>query len=194
MLKTIYLFALVLVLSCSHTLNISPDLRTLNNKSEKLSKRKIGYYISQSNRDMLVIDSTTSGDKLEYFPYRDLESGFVKILYNTHEEVEKMLNPVGVEGDNKKAMYIFIPEIRTKAISTSILTWPPSSFNIEFLVKVVDGDGKLVTEKNYKAEGAATFTDWQKDFSHAGKDASSKVLKMFLEELSNEEKFYPEKK
>ena len=110
----------------------------------KLSNR-IGYYIPDSARSLEVESGAGGGDKVKYFPYRELEPSFRAMLGNVFSSVAK----IG-DGADAKAMaednigYIISPKVVTSSSSTSGVRWPPTNFTFELTCDVRTVDGKTI--------------------------------------------------
>lgn len=63
--------ALVTLAGCAHPVSIRSDVAYP--KGQAANSASVGYYISDSNRSLEVTTPAGGGDKIRYFPYRDLE-------------------------------------------------------------------------------------------------------------------------
>jgi hypothetical protein len=182
-MKFLISLLVVFLFGCTHTINISSNLNSVKNKSE-ITNKKIGFYISPANRDKEVTDSTTGGDKVAYYPYRDLESSIYKVLFEAFKDVRKMDSfPSESVLKEQGVSYVFIPEVITEASNDSIFFWPPTRFKINLGVKAIDSKGQIAWTKNFEKTGEATRDEWRENFGAAGSKANELVMKEFLEEL-----------
>ena len=132
---------------CAHPISIAPNLASIDTKTslpEKV-KAKIAYYIPQESLNREVTTPGGGGDNVRYFPYRDAEVGYEKMLSNTFETVVKRTQPAGsnkvLDGDTN---FLLEPELITISGSTGFFTWPPTNFSVDMTSRVRDLSGKLV--------------------------------------------------
>lgn len=187
-----YFLATVLLLSsvlagCAHPINMKPDL-SLINASDRAGRieKDVGYYISDAARSLEVTTPGGGGDKVRYFPYRDMEPGFYKALAEVFRGVTKIQNPAD-KATLKTAgvSLVIVPEIATTSFSDSIITWPPTVFSVSLTCTITDADGKLLETLKVNGDGRASFNEFSGNFSlsavRASNDAIAKLVKALSE-------------
>lgn len=179
--------AVVLVLGgCAHPISLAPNVANIagagSGGAGKIDKR-VGLVITDADKAREVITPGGGGDKVSYFPYRDLEAGLYFALAESFASVTKVSGVADAKVKGDRLNLIITPEIRTTSYSDSILTWPPTLFNIELTCKVVDDSGKAVTELRVVGDGRASFDEFRSDFSLSAKRASDDLLKKLVKAL-----------
>jgi hypothetical protein len=163
---------------CAHPINITPSMTSLDvaGQSAKIPK-KIGYYVSPEDRTLEVTTPAGGGDSIKYRPYAELESGLYKVLANTFADVYfvKSLDDKSFLSE-QKISYVLIPKIQTNSSSDSLLTWPPTNFNISIECRAITPGGEEVWKTTATGEGQATFKEFVSEYSLAGRRASERVL------------------
>ena len=126
--------ALVLSLGgCAHPISMAPNLDAIPTAAGKStpSKKKVGFYIADSATAQEVTTPGGGGDKVRYFPYRDLEPGLYKALGTVFRDVTKIKNPADAAEIRASGIQLLItPEITTDSSSSSPFTWPPTAFTV----------------------------------------------------------------
>jgi hypothetical protein len=172
----IILSLLALLGGCAHSIVITPDASKLPAAS-KQSANKVGYFISNEERARRVVTPGGGGDKVEYAPYKELESGIYRVLNNVFASVEQLKseNDVAYIAE-KKINFVFRPTITTNSSSSSVFTWPPTDFEVTIEIKATDNAGKVVWQDKATGRGKAEFSEFKSDFSLSAKRASEAVL------------------
>ena len=70
----------LVLFGCAHPINMNPDLARIEAAGLKVVDMQVGYHISDASKAVEVTTPGGGGDKVRYFPYRDLEPGFYKAL------------------------------------------------------------------------------------------------------------------
>lgn len=185
-LLTTLLFAL-LVGACSHPIVITPDADKISAVSDerKINKR-VGYYMTLAQRDAPVVTPGGGGDSVKYYPYRDIESSFYRVLSNVFSDVTLLKSASDREALEKHEVVLIIkPEIHTTSQSSSIVTWPPTDFSVEITCQITDRSGKEIASTRVTGYGKAEFSEFVSDFSLAGKRASFDALVRTQDALLN---------
>ena len=133
-----------LLAACAHPIGIGP-LETPTRNEAGLSPKKVAYVMTDADRAREVITPGGGGDKVSYFPYRDLEKASRDALRAVYSDVfvvkaandREAIRAVG-------ASYVFTPVITTTSESPSLFTWPPTKFGIDLSCAVTDADGRPV--------------------------------------------------
>lgn len=179
------LLLVAIVSGCAHPISLGGDVTSLAGTGTGKLDKAVGLSMTDEDRKREVIGPGGGGDKISYLPYRDLEIGLYIALSETFASVSRVTGindpKVKVDGLN----YIVTPAISTTSYSPSIFTWPPTIFTIELACKVVDADGKAVTEVRVMGEGRAEFDEFKGDFSLSAKRAADDALKKLIKALSD---------
>ncbi|WP_232419774.1 hypothetical protein [Methyloversatilis discipulorum] len=166
---------------------ITPDADKISAVSDdrKINKR-VGYYMTLAQRDAPVVTPGGGGDSIKYYPYRDIEGGFYRVLSNVFSDVTLLKSASDQEAlDKYEVVLIIKPEIRTTSQSSSIVTWPPTDFSVELSCQITDRSGKEVAATRVTGQGKAEFSEFVSDFSLAGKRASFDALVKTQDALLN---------
>jgi hypothetical protein len=164
---------------CAHPLTITPNLAKLEREAGAPAriKAKVGYYISDSARSQQVTTPGGGGDKVTSVPYRDVETGLYMMLNNVFEGVTRLTAPTDAKAISSNGLsYIITPEIVANSSSSSMLTWPPTDFNIDLSCTITDLDGKVIDSPKVVGHGKAEFAEFKADFALAGKRAAEDAL------------------
>jgi hypothetical protein len=175
---------------CAHPIVVTPDLVDLKYESADPIDKNVGYYISKENRDKKVITSGGGGDKVSYYPYKELEPALQKTLSNVFRRVY----PLQSQDDTKaieahSIAYVFTPTISTNSSSDSVVTWPPTNFTVVLACKAVNPEGKTIWEKQFTGDGVAEFGEFKSDFSLSAKRASQSAFSQFQRALAQDPQF-----
>jgi hypothetical protein len=179
-------FAIVLT-GCARPLVIAPNIDKITaSTTDKSIAKNAGYYVADDTRAKEVTTPGGGGDKVNYFPYRDIETAFYKMLDNVFDNVTKLKAPEDTEAISKnKLSYIVTPAIVTNSSSPSAFTWPPTKFSVELTCNITDSAGNKVMSLKVLGEGAAEFDEFKSDYSLSGRrateDALMKMQKALLE-------------
>ncbi|HJW81445.1 MAG TPA: hypothetical protein VJ396_04300 [Acidiferrobacterales bacterium] len=170
--------AFAVITGCAHPIVISPDVSNLErNKRAQPIAKNVAYYISPEARAKAVETPGGGGDKVSYFPYKDIETSFYKMLSNVFNNVTLLNSPNDVAAINKQAIkYVITPDITTDSSSPSPFTWPPTKFTMNLTCKISDASGKLVSSIVVVGEGNAEFDEFKSDFALSAKRASLDAL------------------
>ncbi len=152
--------------------------------------KNVGYYISKEDREKQVTTPGGGGDKVSYYPYREMEPALYKTLSNVFRRAYALDSHNDSQTIQAKTIaFVFTPRIATNSSSESALTWPPTKFTVILSCQAVDPSGKTVWEKQFKGEGTAEFEEFKKDFSLAAKRASQSTFEQFQRALANDPEF-----
>ncbi len=176
----------LLLVGCAHPISMAPPMSAFDGKqaNAKISKN-VGYYITEEDRAREVTTPGGGGDKVRYFPYKDLEPGLYKVLSNAFSDVYvvKSLNDKNYLAD-KKISYVIVPKIETTSSSSSAFTWPPTNFTVSLECRALSPDGAVVWQTTAKGEGKATFGEFKSDFSLSARRASEQALLELQKQIS----------
>lgn len=174
---------ILLLTGCAHPISLTPDLAKIPPASSKIAKTA-GYVIAETNRWREVTTPGGGGDKVRYFPYRDLEPGFRKVLSEVFDKVAKLSGPDDAAIAAQNVSLVITPTITTTSSSSSALTWPPTSFTIELNCAVLDARGQPVTQIKSQGEGRATFDEFKHEFALAARRAAEDALENLVKALA----------
>ena len=172
---------------CAHPLVISPDLARIERPSDlTVIDKSVAYFIAPELLGRQVTTPGGGGDSVSYHPYRDLEAALYKMLGNVFRSVNRLKAAADRETiNNNSVSYVMTPEITTTSLSSSIFTWPPTSFSVALTLDVADAAGKSMSRISSRGDGQAEFDEFKSDFSLSGKraalDAVLKMQKQLLE-------------
>jgi len=177
---------LIFIGACAHPINISPKVMADEVAAPNI-KKSVAYVITQSDRDLEVTTDGGGGDKVRYFPYRDLESGIYQALSALFSRVT-LVRTLSDEATLSKndASLVMVPKITTSSSSDGMFTWPPTQFSIVIDYRFQDRSGGEVYRNMVMGEGRATFSEFSaaRDFALAGRRAAEDVLKKLKDQIS----------
>lgn len=174
---------LALLTACAHPIGISP-LETPVRNEAGLNPKKVAYVMTEADRSKEVITAGGGGDKVSYFPYRDLEKSIRDALRAVYADVF-----VVKSASDREALagfgvsYVFSPSITTYTDSPSLFTWPPTRFDIHLTCEVIDAEGKAVTTLQSHAKGTAEFAEFKSDFGLAGRRAAAQLSEQLKQQV-----------
>ena len=175
----------VALFGCAHPINLAPDLTSVKSGGSILIGKQVGYHISDASRAIEITTAGGGGDKVRYFPYRDMEAGFYKALAEVFKSVTKVANPKDAAAISASGISLLIvPEISTTSSSSSIVTWPPTEFSVTLSCTVVDAKGQNVTNIKVQGTGQAEFSEFKSNFSLAAVRASNDALQKLVKALA----------
>jgi hypothetical protein len=176
--------ACVFLFGCAHPISMNPDLTTVVAPAEtKPIDKKVGYYIADSLRTLEVTTPGGGGDKVRYFPYRDIEPGLYKALSEVFTGVSKVQSKDPVALKTGGISLLIVPEITTNSSSDGAFTWPPTQFTVNLVCTITDASGSPVKTIRVSGEGAATFGEFKSNFSLAAVRATNEALAKLIKAL-----------
>lgn len=178
--------ACAVMVGCAHPITMNPDLALLKpTPGASVIPKDVGYYIADANRSLQITTPGGGGDKVSYFPYRDIEPGLYKALAEVFRSVSKIQNPGDRAALKKSGISLLItPDIKTTSFSESIVTWPPTLFTVTLDCAITDTDGQLVQRLQVSGEGRATFSEFAGNLSLSAVRASNDALAKLIKALS----------
>lgn len=184
--KTIALAVVsVALFGCAHPITTSPDIADVKTPATPEIAKRVGYYISAADKALEVTTPGGGGDKVRYFPYRDLETGLYKVFSGTFSSVTLLAQPPTAESMRAQGLVFAItPKISTGSSSDSMLTWPPTSFTVELQCTVLDDAAAEVSTVRVVGFGNATFSEFVGNFALAATRASTDALNKLSVELN----------
>ena len=170
---------LTLLAACAHPIAIGP-LDTAVRDETRLNAKKVAYVMTDADRNKEVITPGGGGDKVSYFPYRDLEKSIRDGLRAVYADVFVIQSLSDQETIRSQGVsYVFSPTITTTSDSPSLFTWPPTKFSIDLSCLVSDAHGKVLTTVKAQSSGAAEFSEFKSDFGLAGRRAAAQLSTEF---------------
>lgn len=180
--------AIALLGACAHPISLEPT--TVPDRAEaNLVRKKVAYVISDADRGKEVTTPGGGGDKVSYFPYRDMEKAIRSALRAVYEDVTAVKSAGDLPAIQEAGVaYVFTPEIVTSSSSPSPFTWPPTKFSAEVSCTVTDPQGAVVAKVRANGEGAAEFAEFKSDFSLSARRAVADVATKLAQEIRSNEK------
>ena len=169
--------------ACINTINIKPDLTKIEPVSKSAARipLNVGFYLPEGAIERPLIDE----NNLRYFAYRDIETGYQKMLTNVFASATRLPSTHGGSPPpSDKVDLIFTPEITTKSGGSDALTWPPTSFTVNLTSNVQDAKGKPVATVIVTGTGSAGSAERLKVTGIAGTRAMEDALLKMQAELS----------
>jgi hypothetical protein len=171
------LLCALLLAACAHPISLAPNLTKLDPPAGAVRAGTVGLYVSTADKERQVITPGGGGDKVSYYPYRELEAGIFKTLGSVYERVIVVASPTDVDALTKAGVSMVArPQIITQSSSSSILTWPPTDFQVQLSCTFADLGGTAIAETLVTGIGHADFEEFKSDFSLAAKRASEDAL------------------
>lgn len=171
---------------CAHPITLAPNLEAVSNPDATRIPKTVALHVTNSQRALQLETPGGGGDKVSYFPYKDLETG----LYKALSEVFANVTAVSTVAD-KTALQaagvnlVVTPEITTYSFSDSIVTWPPTKFGVTLTCAVTDVNGAPLTTVKVTGDGFAPFEEFKANYSlsavRASNDALTKLIKALKE-------------
>ena len=135
----------VLTGGCAHTISVVPtEVVRSSNMPDRL-KEVIGVYIPAEAIRLEVATPGGGGDSVKYFPYRDIELGFHKMLATVFQDVVQVskINDKS-EFERRGITYVISPVIITNSGSTNSTVWEPTNFSADLTSEIRDTSGKIL--------------------------------------------------
>ena len=174
---------LALLTACAHPIGISP-LETPVRNEAGLNPKKVAYVMTEADRAREVITPGGGGDKVSYFPYRDLEKSIRDALRSVYADVFVVKSASDREAIASFGVsYVFSPGITTSSSSPSPFTWPPTQFAIDLTCEVSDTEGKPVTSVKAQGKGTAEFAEFKSDFGLSGRRAAAQLSEQLKQQV-----------
>ena len=182
-------FILATLSGCAHSIDITPSLTKIEEQSVSASKvkSKVGFYIPEDVINIEITSAGGGGDNVRYFPYKNIETGYMRMLTNVFEEVIRFRSANEVSDAPKQDVkYVIEPVMVTTSGSTGFFTWPPTNFTVDLTSNMRDKLGKTVANPRVIGNGQVDFIlDMHGDYGLAGRlameDAILKMQRALLE-------------
>lgn len=177
-----------LLAACSHPITMITETAPPRSMAHLVPK-KVAYVMTDAQRDQQVTSPGGSGDRVSYYPYRDLEKSIRDALRAVYRDVI-VLRTAGDAKANEAAgvSLVFTPQIKTDSSSSSWVTWPPTSFTAEVNCVVSDAAGAEVTRVRAVGNGTANFGEFNGDYGLAARRAATRLTTQLSSEIRRNEK------
>lgn len=177
-----------LLAACAHPISLEPT-QVPERKEAALVKKKVGYVITDADKAKEVTTPGGGGDKVSYYPYRDMEKALRGALRTVYEDVSTVKAANDLPAIQQAGLaYVFTPQITTTSSSSSPFTWPPTQFGVEVSCTVTDPQGAVVAQVRANGAGAAEFSEFRSDFSLSARRAVADVVEKLALEVRRNEK------
>lgn len=152
--------AAVFLSGCVHPLVFSPDITKVEREVDNPPriKKNVGYYIDDKVKNQEVNFTLPGGDGISYFPYRDIETTFDKMLSNVFENVTKLNSPADSMKKNE-INFVITPVIATFP-SGDGMHWAPTGFKVDLTCNIKDASGTQIANTRVVGEGQAGGTEF----------------------------------
>jgi hypothetical protein len=170
---------------CAHPLTLSPNLTAISGTVEKKIDKRVGLLVTDTDRQVQVTTPGGGGDKVSYFPYRDLEPALYVALSESFASVARVASITDPKVAAERLDYIVKPSVQTTSFSDSVLTWPPTLFTIELVLSVNDSTGRLVTELRVMGEGRAGFDEFKSQPGLSANRAAEDAVKKLIQAIGS---------
>ena len=168
---------------CAHPISLSGDVSTVVGRGSKKVDKSAGLYIPADLMAREVISAGGGGDKVSYFPYRDMETGLYAAMSETFASVSRINGRDDPRVAADRLDYVFTPTISTTSHSPSLFTWPPTIFTIIVEGRIDDPKGQLVANVRAAGDGRAEFDEFKENPSLSAKRAAESVLRELVKAL-----------
>ena len=179
---TVSVFA-VLIVGCAHPITMNTETAPERNDSTLIQK-KVAYAISSAERGRKVITPGGGGDRVSYFPYRDLEKPIRDALRAVYVDVVAIKTAADAIAIKESGVsLIFTPVIKTTSSSPSLFAWPPTVFATEIVCTVTDASGAEITRVSATGNGTAEYSDFKENLGFSAKRAAIDVSEKLSQEI-----------
>jgi hypothetical protein len=166
---------------CAHPIVISPNTAKIVREPSSLPKIKanVGYFIPPEASNLEVTTPGGGGDNVRYYPYRDLEAAYQRMLLDVFDNVIKLKSASDSNELLKDEIeFTLVPDLITTSGSTGFFTWPPTNFTVDLTSKIRDASGKNVGNPRVIGNGQQTegVLAFKGDFGLAGRRAMEDAL------------------
>ncbi|KWR88469.1 hypothetical protein RM96_19765 [Cupriavidus sp. IDO] len=171
---------------CAHPIVMATEKSAPTEALAQKIDKNVGYVIPAGLREKEIVTPGGGGDKVSYFPYRDIELPMYSTLSNVFANVSKLKAPNDEAAiRNGQISYIVTREMVTDSSSDSALTWPPTQFTIKLTCTVTDLTGAIVLKKEVSGVGKAEFSEFKRNFALSAHRASEDALKQLQAALAS---------
>jgi len=176
------------IAGCAHPITMNTDTAP-ERVDSMLIQKKVAYALSDTERSKQVITPGGGGDRVSYFPYRDLEKSIRDALRAVYVDVVVVKSATDQNAvKDSGASLIFTPVIKTTSSSPSLFTWPPTIFTTEIICTVTDATGVEVTQISATGNGVAEFSEFKGNFGLSAKRAATDASEKLSQEIRSNTK------
>jgi hypothetical protein len=181
----LFLLSALMLGGCAHPIMLSPDIAKIERSPDVAPiDKSVGYFMISGTRELQTTSSGGGGDMVSFYPYKDLETSFYKMLSNVFSKVSLLKSQNDNEAIDKYTVRLIVtPQISTSSSSSSLFTWPPTRFAVTLTCVFLDIHGKEIARKVVIGEGQAEFEEFKSDFSLSARRASLDAMKKMQELL-----------
>lgn len=173
---------------CVHPITMITETAPARSQAHLVPK-KVAYVMTDADRDIEVVTPGGSGDRVSYYPYRDLEKSVRDALRAVYRDVVVLRTASDAKANEAAGVsLVFSPRVRTESSSTSWISWPPTSFTAEVSCVVTDAAGVEVTRVRATGNGTAEFGEFKGDFGLAARRAATRLTSQLSSEIRRDEK------
>jgi hypothetical protein len=184
LLGALALLAVALTGGCAHPISLTADTgAVVGTGAITKVDRRVAVAISEEQKKLEVTTPGGGGDKVSYFPYRDMETGLYVALSETFTQVTRVSGVGDPKVRQDGVSLILVPEISTTSHSPSLFTWPPTAFTVELRAALKDPGDRTVGQVRVQGEGRAEFGEFIADPSLSAKRAVQDVLVKLVKAL-----------
>jgi hypothetical protein len=172
--------------ACAHSISIEPG--SLLPTGRPTSNRSVAYVISAADLAREAFDRAPGGDSVNYFPYRDIESGLRQMLQALYAKVVVLRDTGDVAVIQRDDVsLIFMPTLSTQTTRFSPLTWVPTNFSLLISYRVQDVSGREVYHNTAHGDGRAYYTEVidTRESGLAGRRAAREALAKMREQIES---------
>jgi hypothetical protein len=187
--RTAAAVAVVALLSaCAHPISLE-SVRLPERDEARVAQKKVAYVITEQDRAKEVITPGGGGDRVSYYPYRDMEGAIRAALRSVYADVVSLNTATDAAAVRDAGVaYVFVPEITTSSSSSSLLTWPPTSFTAQVTCTVTDAQGGVLAKFSTTGNGAAEWSEFVRDFSLSARRAVSDLAEKLAQDIRANER------
>ena len=171
--------SVLLVAGCAHPIDVAPNLAELDRSSITTPRipANVGYYIPLTASSTEITTPGGGGDNIRYFPYRDIEVGFQRILSNVFASAVRLASVNDPSDVSRNGIeYVIIPDLVTTSGGSGFFTWPPTSFTVDLTSNIRDKEGKMITSLRVVGTGSAETSERLSEHGIAGRRAMEDAL------------------
>jgi hypothetical protein len=177
-----------LLAGCAHPITMITETAPPRSVAHLIPK-KVAYVMTDAQRDLQVTTAGGSGDRVSYYPYRDLEKSIRDALRGVYRSVIVVRTASDAKANEAAGVsLVFTPQIKTDSSSSSWVTWPPTAFTAEVSCVVTDTAGAEVTRVRATGNGTAEFGEFNGDYGLAARRAARQMTSQLSSEIRRNEK------
>jgi Short C-terminal domain len=164
---------------CAHAIKVAPDIMKVERTATAPPRvtANVGYFIPPEVSSVEITTQGGGGDNVRYFPYRDIEGGYQKMLSNVFTGVVKLASLTDLPNASRDRIdYVVVPTIVTGSGGAGFFTWPPTNFTVDLTCNVRDAVGTQIASPRVVGTGSADTSERLHDYGFAGERAMEDAL------------------